>query len=149
MPMRYAHTCIVAKDWKALSLFYQQVFGCKPLSPEREFHGEWIDKLTGIKKVRLTRIRLAFPGYKENGPLLEITSYNTMDLGNPKLVNLVGLSHIAFEVEDMVETLRKVLSEGGSALGELVRVVSPEGQGASLIYVKDPEGNIIELKSRK
>ena len=33
--VRYAHTNIVARDWKALALFYIKAFGCKRKLPER------------------------------------------------------------------------------------------------------------------
>jgi predicted enzyme related to lactoylglutathione lyase len=38
---RYVHTNLIAQDWQALANFYQQVFGCFPLPPERDFKGEW------------------------------------------------------------------------------------------------------------
>ena len=36
MAFRYAHTNIVAKDWRNLSQFYQQVFHCRPASGRRQ-----------------------------------------------------------------------------------------------------------------
>jgi catechol-2,3-dioxygenase len=33
---RFAHTNLVARDWKALAAFYADVIGCEPLPPERE-----------------------------------------------------------------------------------------------------------------
>ncbi|MDD2483959.1 MAG: VOC family protein [Eubacteriales bacterium] len=149
MTIRYVHTNIIARDWKSLSLFYQKVFGCKPVPPPRDICGEWIDKMTGIKKVHITGEHLALPGYEDPSPTLEIFSYNTMDLSNHKNINAVGLGHIAFEVDNIVETLRKVLTEGGSPLGEIVQAVYPDGRTASFMYVKDPEGNIIELQKWK
>ncbi len=146
MGIRYTHTNIIARDWKSLSLFYQRVFGCTPIVPEKDLSGEWIDRLTGIKKVHVQGQHLRLPGYKDNGPTLEIFSYNTIDLSNPKLINAAGLAHIAFEVDDLAETLRKVFLEGGKTHGEIAKVVYPNHRKVSFIYVKDPEGNIIELQ---
>ncbi|MBN2520689.1 MAG: VOC family protein [Bacteroidales bacterium] len=42
--VKYIHTNIVAKDWQKLADFYEKVFGCKKLYPERNLKGEWIDK---------------------------------------------------------------------------------------------------------
>jgi predicted enzyme related to lactoylglutathione lyase len=47
--IRYVHTNIVAKDWKALAQFYCDVFGCKIVGPLRDLSGKWIDTLTEIK----------------------------------------------------------------------------------------------------
>ena len=41
MRIKFTHTNIVAKDWKTLSLFYQEVFGCVPVPPERDIQGDW------------------------------------------------------------------------------------------------------------
>lgn len=37
---KYVHTNLIANDWRALSDFYQQLFGCVPVPPERDFRGE-------------------------------------------------------------------------------------------------------------
>ena len=42
--MRYAHTNIVAKDWRTLSDFYIQVFGCSIKPPQRNLSGDWLDR---------------------------------------------------------------------------------------------------------
>ena len=60
--MRYAHTNIVAKDWKALADFYIQVFGCTAKPPERDLAGEWLDKATGLHNAHLKGIHLPLPG---------------------------------------------------------------------------------------
>ena len=33
--IRYAHTNLIAKDWRSLARFYIEVFGCEPAGPER------------------------------------------------------------------------------------------------------------------
>jgi len=38
---KYKHTNIVAADWRKLAGFYQQVFGCEPVPPERAATGPW------------------------------------------------------------------------------------------------------------
>jgi hypothetical protein len=35
----YVHTNLIAHDWRALAEFYQQVFGCVPVPPERDLSG--------------------------------------------------------------------------------------------------------------
>lgn len=144
--MRYTHTNIIAKDWRAVSLFYQKVFGCVPVPPQRDLHGEWLEKLTGIAGVQITGEHLRLPGYGEEGPTLEIFSYNN-SIACPKQLNRHGLAHIAFEVADVRGRLALLLEEGGSLIGE---VVSKQYLGlgtGTFAYARDIEGNIIELQS--
>jgi predicted enzyme related to lactoylglutathione lyase len=145
--MKYAHTNIIAKDWKKLSLFYQKVFECVPLPPERDLSGEWLERLTGIEGVHIVGEHLKLPNYEGDSPTLEIFSYNEANTDNPKSLNGAGLSHLAFEVDDVAETLNKVVANGGSPIGE---IVSKEYSGigiATFVYCRDIEGNIIELQS--
>jgi predicted enzyme related to lactoylglutathione lyase len=148
MTIRYLHTNIVAQDWQKLSLFYQRVFGCKPVPPPRDLAGEWIDKLTGIPNAHIVGEHLALPGYEGGFPTLEIFSYEDMDATNPKAVNGIGLAHMAFEVDDGLAILRLIHQEGGGQVGELVHTEFPPGVITTFVYAKDIEGNIIELKSK-
>ena len=45
------------------------------------------------------------------------------------------------------ETLEKLLQEGGSQIGEVVRAEYKDGKRAVFVYATDCEGNIIELQS--
>jgi predicted enzyme related to lactoylglutathione lyase len=146
--VRYAHTNIIARDWRKVSAFYQRVFGCKPVPPERDLSGAWVDALTGIAGAHITGEHLTLPGY-DNPPTLEIFSYNGAEQERPKALCGAGLAHIAFEVDDVAETLRKVLDAGGGQVGDVVTAAYPGGVTAVFVYAKDVEGNIIELQSWK
>ncbi|OPJ56565.1 VOC family protein [Clostridium oryzae] len=147
MKSRYVHTNIIAKDWKRISLFYQRVFGCKPIAPQRDLRGEWLDKMTGIENAHIVGEHLSVPGYDENLPTLEIFSYDNMESSNEKLINGIGLAHLAFEVDDVSAVLKKIKEEGGGQLGEMVKAEYPNNMIATFVYAKDVEGNIIELQS--
>ena len=145
--MRYAHTNIIAGDWQKLSLFYQNVFGCIPVPPKRDLSGEWVDKLTNMKNVHIEGEHLKLPGYDGYAPTLEIFSYHAMDFDNQKAINTAGFAHIAFEVDDVRETLNKRTANGGSAVGEVVSKEYPGIVAGTFVYCKDIESNIIELQS--
>ena len=61
--MRYAHTNIAARDWKALADFYTRVFGCRVKPPKRELAGAWLDAATGLQGARLEGVHLLLPGH--------------------------------------------------------------------------------------
>lgn len=150
MPIKYAHTNIISKDWKKLADYYIAVFDCKPVPPTRDISGEWLEKGTAIKNASLQGMHLRLPGHGDNGPTLEIYSYPEMvEKPEPPAANRKGFGHLAFEVDDVKDILEKMILHGGAKLGE---VVQKEVEGVGLltfIYATDPEGNIIEIQSWK
>ena len=144
---RYVHTNIIAKDHQKLIHFYKEVFHCKSIGETRDLRGEWLDRMTGIPDSHIVGEHLCLPGYGEDHPTLEIFSYDEMiSAGDPK-INQCGIAHLAFEVEDVEAALEKVLQEGGSQIGELVKAEYEDGRKAVFVYAADCEGNIVELQS--
>ena len=144
---KYVHTNLIAKDWRKLADFYESLFGCTPVPPERDLSGEGMDAGTGIPNVHVWGEHLRLPGWGENGPTLEIFNYNVLEKGGKKVVNHPGFGHIAFSVDDVVIAREAVLAAGGSPVGEVVTVKIATGASVTWCYVTDPEGNIIELQS--
>lgn len=145
--MKYAHTNIIAQDWKRLARFYQEALNCAPVPPERDLSGEWIDRATGLHGARITGAHLRLPGWGEDGPTLEIFHYDEMTPRPATGPNTPGFTHIAFAVDDVAAAARKFLEHGGSALGELVTRDYAHGKTVEFQYLADPEGNMIELQA--
>jgi len=146
MKVKYKHTNIVSSDWRSLSRFYQEVFGCIPVPPERNLSGDWLDTGTGIKGAHFEGIHLRLPGYGDNGPTLEICQYSKTLTKSSLAANREGFGHIAFEVDDIHKSTQEVLQHGGTRVGEIASA-AVEGVGQiSFVYLADPEGNIIELQ---
>lgn len=145
--IRYVHTNLIARDWRKLADFYIGVFQCRPLIPERDLSGDWLDKLTGLNNAHIRGIHLALPGFQD-GPTLEIFQYDPQVPGNgPTSINSPGLGHLAFHVDDVDRVLEMLLSHGGSQLGELIQKEYPELGLLTAVYARDPEGNIIEIQN--
>ncbi len=145
--IRFAHTNLIAKNVEKLVDFYRTALGCQSIGETRDLSGEWLDDLTGIPSAHLFGEHLLLPGYGDLHPTLEIFSYDSV-LGDASgLVNAAGFSHIAFEVDDVVETLARVLANGGSTVGKIVSSTYADGRTIQVVYAKDPEGNVIELQS--
>lgn len=143
---RFAHTNIIAQDWKRLAQFYEQVFGCQPVPPERHLAGEWLEAATGVPGARIEGIHLRLPGYGNEGPTLEIFQYNERAARPKTAINRPGLGHIAFAVDDVEAARRAVLDAGGGSAGEVVSVEIAKAGAITFVYLTDPEGNIIELQ---
>jgi predicted enzyme related to lactoylglutathione lyase len=144
--LKYVHTNIIAKNWRLLSDFYIKVFECKPVPPERNLKGDWLENGTGVKNASLQGVHLLLPGFDKDGPTLEIFQYQeNEDKPNP-VANREGFGHIAFSVDNVEIVLKKMISSGGTKLGEVVRNDSAKGT-LIFTYARDPEGNIIELQT--
>ena len=142
--IKYVHTNLIAKDWKAISGFYQLVFGCVPVPPERDYSGPALEAGTGVSNTTLKGVHLRLPGSEAT---LEIYSYSNEAGGPTPAVNRPGFGHIAFEVGSVVDARNEVLASGGKAVGEIVTLTTAAGNRVTWCYVTDPEGNIIELQS--
>jgi predicted enzyme related to lactoylglutathione lyase len=148
MPIRaqYVHTNLIARDWKRLVRFYTHVFGCRPKAPERDMSGAWLDSVTSLLNAHLTGIHLRLPGYGDDGPTLEIFSYDQLVESAIPAANQCGFAHIAFAVDDVDQALQAVIAAGGGTVG---KIASREVDGVGLlrvVYARDPEGNIVELQ---
>lgn len=146
MTTKFAHTNLIAEDWKRLSLFYQKVFDCVPVPPERDQSGDWLDAATGLDGAHITGVHLRLPGHGSDGPTLELYGYDEMSKCPAIGPNTPGFSHIAFIVDDVEATAENVFAFGGTAIGKLtVREVPGVGL-LTFQYVTDPEGNIVEIQ---
>ncbi len=145
MAMKYSHTNLNAKDWKALRDFYCDVFEGKVVPPERDLGGAWFEKASGMKGAHVRGCHVAFPGYEAGGPVLEIFTHENAE-GEPGAFNHTGFGHLGILVDDVEATYKKLLAHGGSSDGQVTsHYYENKGQTLTLIYAKDPEGNLIEI----
>lgn len=147
MAIRYAHTNIIAEDWRRLANFYRTVFGCQEVPPQRNLSGAWLERGTGVPGAALQGVHLRLPGYGESGPTLEIYSYRHMEEKLPTVANRKGLGHLAFGVDNVAEKLQEVIAHGGRTVGEIVTTEVPGVGRITFCYAADPEGNLIELQA--
>jgi predicted enzyme related to lactoylglutathione lyase len=144
---RFVHTNLIARDWRSLVKFYESVFGCVFVPPERNFSGAPLEAGTGVEGASLSGMHLRLPGHGPEGPTLEIFSYSRVAEAPHPVVNRPGFAHIAFEVASVPAARQAVLAAGGSVVGEIVTLTTAAGRRVTWCYVTDPEGNIIELQS--
>jgi catechol 2,3-dioxygenase-like lactoylglutathione lyase family enzyme len=144
---RFVHTNLIARDWRRLSEFYCDVFGCVPVRPERHYSGPDLERGTGVAGSELHGVHLQLPGYGDTGPTLEVYTYSIPAVGYTPAVNRPGFGHIAFEVSDLSNAREAVLKAGGGTVGDIVTLQPHPDLRVTWCYLRDPEGNIIELQS--
>lgn len=143
---RLSHVNIVARDADALAAFYMEAFGLVFLRPPRLLSGERVSKGNGLPSSEIRSIWLQFPG--DDGPFLEIHEYsNCLERQVPR-VNEPGLGHLAFKIADIHSAMDTIIRAGGTRLGEVTNFGSTE-EPILLVYMRDLEGNILELEQRR
>ena len=127
MAMKYVHTNVIARDWRKLAAFYENVFGCVRVLPERDLVGESIARGSGVAGARIQGVHLRLPGIGCEGPTLEVSpGYSELADALTPVANRPGFGHIAFAVDDVRAARDAVLAAGGAAVGTIEVVRLPE-----------------------
>ena len=145
MDIKYCHVCISCKDWQMISKFYQDVFDCIPLDPIRHMQGQWAGELIAAENKEEAEVvgeHIMVPGYGDNGPTLEILSYKPLGKDVPLECYDFGFTHICFETPgNIVALLDRFLEHGGTLISQF-----EDPYKERVIYGRDPEGNIVEIR---
>ncbi|MEM6634494.1 MAG: VOC family protein [Pseudomonadota bacterium] len=141
--MRLKHVSLTARDADRLAAFYRNTFGFVDRRPAKQLSGERVARGNGLANSCIYVIWLTLTD--DSGPFLEIMEYSER-IDRPKpAVNEPGFGHLAFAVPDLTETVQKVLKFGGTLQGEVTNFGTDE-KPHLIVYVRDPEGNILELE---
>lgn len=133
------HIGIVVSDLNKALAFYQDLLGLKVVKRMEE-SGEYIDKITALEKVKVTTVKMA----AEDNNLIELLYYHShpKTLIKSRPANALGVSHVAFGVEDIEAEYRRLKGKG--ILFNAPPQYSPDGY-AKVTFCQDPDGNLIEL----
>jgi catechol 2,3-dioxygenase-like lactoylglutathione lyase family enzyme len=145
MNIKYSHTNIITADWKRLAAFYERVFGCTQVPPQRDQKGSWLEKGTGVPNAHIQGIHMRLPGYGGDGPTLEIFQYSEMIPSEKAFPNKKGYGHLAFHTDNIEQLLELALKNGAKKIGELSEHAVENIGLLKFIYISDPDGNIIEI----
>jgi len=104
------------------------------------------EKVNAVPNAHLRGVHLRLPGYGDNGPTLEIFSYDQLIERELPRANESGFAHIAFAVDDVDQALQAVIAAGGGAVGETATAEVDSVGLLRVVYARDPEGNIVELQ---
>lgn len=148
--IKYCHVCISCRDVQAVSKFYQDVFGCKPLDPPRNMSGEWAGQLIGCGKEHWDEAsvigeHITVPGYEDDISLtFELLEYKPAGRDEERQIYDKGITHICFEVptpQEVAPLVKKVLAHGGSVVSEF-----QDFSNERVVYCRDIEGNLLEIR---
>lgn len=137
MILAFSHPGIVVSDLEKAIEFYRDMFGFRVIGQEGWEDSPETDKAIGVPNSASRGAMMA-----GHNCFMELFEYRSPEQTAPSpetfLAHETGIRHIAFYVDDVKKEFERLLSLGGSKLGEIV-------EGAPAVYARDPFGNIIEL----
>ncbi|WP_050773056.1 VOC family protein [Roseobacter sp. SK209-2-6] len=139
----FSHISLTAHNLDLLSEFYQNALGYRVKRAKRYVGGSAVSQGNGLPDVGFHSVWLGFNESQDVS--LEILQFDRSKRTEAPRVNQTGLGHVAFSVEDLDQTLTAILAAGGSKQGEPVNLGS-EKSPCLCVYMRDPEGNLIELE---
>lgn len=143
--MKLLHVSITARDADALSDFYQTAFGLTERLAPKKLSGAKVSRGNGLPGAEIYVIWLSFP--RADAPFLEIMEYKETRHRLEPQVNEPGYGHIAIEVEDIEAIHAMVIDAGGASQGQITDF-GTRNRPCRIVYMRDPEGNILELEQR-
>ena len=135
----FSHVGITVSDFNRSVRFYADVFGC-PLVGASDTPSERVRTFFGVEgeapRCKIGWIRV--PG----GGVIEIFEFQPHQPPEPVRWNRVGLTHFSLNVRNTRKWYEYLRNKGVECLGVPER--SPNG-GQTFFFVKDPDGNLIEV----
>ncbi len=141
--MKLAHINLVARDAEALAAFYMNVMKCELLRAPRVLSGEKVSRGNGLPNSQIYSIWLRFPALEH--PFLEIHEHTTTHHRDQPQVNEPGFGHLSFQMNDIEDTLSKIIEAGGAQIGQTTNFGTSD-KPYLIAYARDPEGNVLELE---
>jgi len=132
------HTCICVTDMERSLTFYRDLLGMKVTIDSRH-SGPVVDQILALENTDARRVYLA--GYGGKIELFEFDSPEGKPFPDDFRVCDIGLTHIAFEVENL-EALYDELSAKGIKFHNPPLFVKDRGM---VCYLRDPDGVVLEF----
>ena len=139
MTINLRHIGIVVHNLDENIYFWTNIMGFKIEKQMKEI-GENIDKITGLKNVKLTTIKLS----DKQSNLIELLKFHSHPDKKqwPGKPYSTGITHIAFTVKDINSMIKQLNRRG--YMNNLEPQISTDGK-VKVLYAKGPEGLILEL----
>ena len=137
------HAGITVSDLDRSIAFYRDVLGCE-LVVRQEKQGGYLAAIVGHPDAHLRMARLRLPGSEH---LIELFQY-LAPTGQPVEIRPwnVGTSHLCFRVDDLRSLHARLVARGVDGfVGEPVEIDTGANAGGRSVYLRDPDGLIVEL----
>ncbi|QBS44824.1 VOC family protein [Nocardia sp. CS682] len=137
---RMDNVLIVVEDLDAVIAFFVAL-GME-LESKGPVEGRWVERVIGVDDVRQDVAMLRIPGAPGR---VELAMFHTPQAISPEPkiapTNTLGIRRIMFAVDDIDETVARLLDHGAQLVGEIEQYE----QIYRLCYIRGPEGIVVGL----
>jgi catechol 2,3-dioxygenase-like lactoylglutathione lyase family enzyme len=137
------HTGLTVSSIERALAFWSEGLGMQ-LVMQQDRQGGYFETIVGEQGVDVRTAQLAFAG--EGGGRIELFEFRSPRGGRAVLRTAdVGFSHVCVACDDIDALLPRLLAAGGEPMSEPVAVDSGANAGGRGVYVRDPDGHVLEL----
>ncbi|MBT2582775.1 VOC family protein [Planococcus sp. ISL-109] len=142
------HVGLAVQDLDKAIDWYRKVFNFRILAGPFEFDAEaegpssMTHDLQGPEIQKMRNVHLM----SSSGVGIELFEFQQPAFSKEKPAHHAGFFHIALVVDDIIESIERVVQHGGHQRSKMWNI--NKGKPHYLVYTEDPFGNIIELYSR-
>jgi catechol 2,3-dioxygenase-like lactoylglutathione lyase family enzyme len=134
------HVGLTVADADRSMAFYRDNFSFE-LQSERVAVRGWVEAAVGLADLRLRIVHLHGHGYN-----LELLEYESPPgAGRARGFNDAGSAHLCFVTDDIDADVARLLANGAERINPVQTVVGGPNDGGRMTYVRDPDGNGVEL----
>jgi catechol 2,3-dioxygenase-like lactoylglutathione lyase family enzyme len=135
---RFDHTSFTVADVERSIGFYERL----GFEPDKRYVSAGPDAEEGTG-TDCAEIEIGWMRHPDGGPMLEFLRYRGEPVGRSPHNSVVGAAHICLCVEDVEAEAARLESEGV----QFVSAPHSDEFGVTWVYMRDPDGNVVELVS--
>lgn len=139
------HTGLTVSDLDRALRFYRDVLGLEVVM-QQEKEGGYLAAITGYPGAHVRMAHLVTAG----GERLELFEYvEPRGRGRPLEPSTIGITHVCLVVDDIHEAYHRLVAAGAEPFSEPIEIDTGANAGAYGLYVRDPDGIVLELFQAK
>ena len=136
------HTGLTVRDLDRSLGFYRDVLGMEVVF-EQEKEGGYLAAIVGYPGAHVRMAHLAFPG---DAHRLELFQYLSPEpRGEPGEPRDVGITHVCLRVGELDALVERLEAAGAAFFSRPVLVDTGANAGGRGVYLRDPDGVVLEL----
>ena len=133
------HMSFTVADIDRSSAFFQQL----GFEPDKRYVSAGRDAEEGTDTAG-AEIDIGWLRHPQGGPMLELLRYQNRPAGIAAHNSEVGAAHICLRVEDVPSAYEELQAAGVT----FVSAPHTDQYGVSWVYMRDPDGNVVELMQK-
>ena len=139
------HTGLTVSDLERSLHFWRDAMGMEELF-QQEKEGGYLEAIVREPGAHVRMAHLAFGG---EGPRIELFQYLAPS-GGQHLSRPAdqGFVHVCIACEDLDERMKRLVAAGGTPFSEPVVIDTGVNRGGRGVYLRDPDGHVVELSER-